>query len=211
MKHKRQPGFTIVELLIATAVFAVVITIGMYGFIQISRFYTKSLTIIRTQDTTRNLITDVSNQLQLTSGQYSTSTINGKSITCVGNKAYVYQLNVVEQGGGEAIASYDISSNACPTDFSGKQAIYLLRPGVRVLQFKINPYPTASGPLFNVTIGLLYAPKDNTTGPGTDLVQVDTSNPNDYTKWRCTATVRGSEYCSLSTMNTSVYKRVQGN
>ncbi len=206
---KRQRGFTLVELMIATGVFAVVITLGMYGFIQVNRFYTKSLTIIRTQDAVRNLVTDISNQLQLTTGQYQSAAIAGTNIkmVCIGNKAYAYQLNIIEGGSNHAITSYEVAANTCPTQLPASPPTHLLRPGVRVLEFNIVPYPNSNGPLFNIKISLLYAPKDDDTPAGTDLVQIDAADPNNYSKWRCTATVKGSQYCSLSTIGTSVYKR----
>lgn len=184
----------------------------MYGFIQINRFYTRSLTIIRTQESARNLMMDIANQFQLTSGIYQGRTLaNGTRIVCVGNKSYVYQINTVESSSNHAITSYNINPDTCPD--TGTNPVYLLRPGARIIQLDIAPYPNnTTGPLFDITIALLYAPKDNPNlpGPGTDLVAVGTP-AGDYNQWRCISTVKGSEYCSLSRLTTSVYKRVQSN
>jgi prepilin-type N-terminal cleavage/methylation domain-containing protein len=222
VNKNKQSGFTLVELMIATSVFAVVITIGMYGFIQINRFYTRSLTIIRTQDSARNLMMDIANQFQLTSGIYQDAVTegalqSGEEIVCVGNKSYVYKINTIEdpKNNNHAITSYDINPNTCPD--TGTNPVYLLRPGVRIIQLDITPYPNdTTGPLFNITVALLYAPDDNSSinSAGTDLVDTKNDKNGDIShisEWRCTSTVKGSEYCSLSRLTTSVYKRVQSN
>jgi prepilin-type N-terminal cleavage/methylation domain-containing protein len=209
--NNKQAGFTLVELMISTTVFAVVIMVGMFGYIQINRFYTKSINIIRTQEAARNLMMDIANQFQLTSGIYQSRTLadNVTKIVCVGNKSYVYKINSIESSSNHAITSYNISPDTCPD--SGTDPVYLLRPGARIIQLDVVPYPDANvGPLFNITVALLYAPKDkdDATPQGTDLIQVGTP-PEDPSKWLCSSAVRGSEYCSLSRLTTSVYKRVQ--
>lgn len=217
--NNKQTGFTLVELMISTAVFAVVIVIGLYGFIQVGRFYTKSINIIRTQEAARNLIMDIANQFQLTSGIYQNRVTSldpddqlqdGENIICVGNKAYVYKINSVESGNNHAITSFVISPGTCSARDS--DPVYLLRPGARIIQLDVSPYPDdTTGPLFEITVALLYAPVDNATPQGTDLIEVGTTpdDPNYYNTWFCSSAVRGSEYCSLSRLTTSVYKRVQ--
>lgn len=42
-------GFTLIELMIATTVFSVVMLISTYGFIKINQYYTKGVNAARTQ------------------------------------------------------------------------------------------------------------------------------------------------------------------
>jgi Tfp pilus assembly protein PilE len=218
----RYGGFTIVELMIATSVFSVVILLGLYAFMQVNRYYTKGINIVRTQEAARNLSMDIGNQFQLTNGTYKNEPTsgflpNGYRIICVGNKAYVYNINLVESSTEHAIFSYEISANTCPAPTAGNNLTYLLRPGARILQLDINPYPgqsDGSGPLYDVTISLLYAPYEDSAvnSAGTDLVDTfgdANGNIDHITQWRCQAAVSGSEYCSVSKISTSVYKRVQ--
>jgi prepilin-type N-terminal cleavage/methylation domain-containing protein len=212
----KQTGFTLVELMIATGVFSVVISIGMYGFIQINRFYTRNLNIIRTQEAARNLMADIANQFQLTSGMYQGRTLDdGTRVVCTGNKSYVYKINTVEDPttNSHAITSYNISPGSCPDPQTLTDPVYLLKPGARIIQLDVTPYPNSNtGPLFDITVALLFAPKDKASSldePGTDLI--DAGTPPGYNNWRCISSVKGSEYCSLSRLSTSVYKRVQGN
>ena len=222
MQYHHRKGFTIVELMIATSVFSVVIVLGLYAFIQINRYYTKGVNIVRTQEATRNLVADIGNQFQLTSGTYqqltSGSLPNGYDGVCVGNKAYIYKLNSPEATDNHAIYSYAVATNTCPPPEDSTPKTVLLRPGVRLLQLDIvDPYSSqgdGSGPLYNITASLLYAPYDDpdANSAGTDLVDTfgDTNGNIDHiAAWRCKASVSGSEYCSISKINTSVYKRVQ--
>lgn len=58
-------GFTIVELLISTAVFSLILVAVSVTVVEISRLYYKGTILTRTQDTGRNLIENVSRPIQL--------------------------------------------------------------------------------------------------------------------------------------------------
>lgn len=223
IKLTKNHGFTLVELMIAISVFSVVIIIGFYAFIQINNYYTKGVNIVRTQDAARNLVADIATQLQLTSGTYTNQLTDGSElsqgveIACVGNKAYVYQINVSQKDENEfAIYSYAIPINTCPNPLSAgsEDVTYLLKPGVRLLQLDID---ADNAPLYNITVALLYAPEDGADNAArTELVNTHKDDPNlpgsemdNIDKWNCNATVSGSQYCSLSRITTSVYKRIQ--
>ena len=64
-------GFTIIELLIATSVFAVTMLVLMFGVVQISRTYYKGLTESKVQDTARNIANDLSESIVLNGGNVS--------------------------------------------------------------------------------------------------------------------------------------------
>lgn len=223
-KVLKSHGFTLVELMIATGVFAVIMIISLYGFIQINRYYTKGITIARTQEAARNLVTDIGNQFQLTNGTYKNELTNpeeslpgGFNIICIGNKAYLYKINTLESNDEHAITSYEIPINTCPLPTNETALTYLLKPNARLLQLDVTPYPEATngtGPLYNLTVALLYAPFDDgdINSAGTDLV--DTYGDNNgsianINKWQCRGNISGSEYCSLSRITTQVYKRMQ--
>jgi prepilin-type N-terminal cleavage/methylation domain-containing protein len=205
LKTNKSNGFTVVELMIATAIFSVIMLIGLYTFIRIGRYYTRAISIIRTQDATRNIEMDIANQLQLTSGSYSTTTSGSSMVKCIGNKAYVYQVNIAEDGTGRALSSYEIAPSSCPINFDASTKRVILRNGTRLLQLDVTPSPNASGPIFAITVSLLYEP-DQTTQPAL----VDTSaGATNYGSWKCKTGISGSEYCALSSITTTVYKRVQ--
>jgi prepilin-type N-terminal cleavage/methylation domain-containing protein len=111
-KHE---GFTIIELLIASTVFAIIIMIITVGIINITQSYTKGITENSTQGVARNIINDISQAIQFSPGKItpvnvSTGIVEASSSPfpidnvypptpgtvvygfCVGEREYLYQL-----------------------------------------------------------------------------------------------------------------------
>lgn len=92
----RQNGFTIVELLIATMVFSVVLLLVTFGILQVSRVYYKGVTEANTQNVARGIMDSVSQAIQFSGGAVSTtpgSPVAGTSYGfCVNNQLYSYML-----------------------------------------------------------------------------------------------------------------------
>lgn len=111
-KHPRQTnpdtkalaGFTIIELLIASLVFSIVLVGVMAAFIQISRVFYKGINMSNTQNSTRTITQDIENDIQFGSGvvhapttgdNYLTTASNNPAFTnyfCVGDHRYIYQF-----------------------------------------------------------------------------------------------------------------------
>ncbi|MCE7936478.1 prepilin-type N-terminal cleavage/methylation domain-containing protein [Candidatus Saccharibacteria bacterium CPR2] len=62
---KQQSGFTIIELLLAMAVFSFVLMITVAGFIQVNRSYTKGITVRRAQDSARTIVEQLSREIRI--------------------------------------------------------------------------------------------------------------------------------------------------
>jgi prepilin-type N-terminal cleavage/methylation domain-containing protein len=96
MKRTNQKGFTIIELLIATVVFSIVLLMLAGAIIQIGRLYTKGLTGAHTQQATRNLVNGIASSIQLTSGSIKMDiTAPGGSNSlgvCIGSLRYSYMV-----------------------------------------------------------------------------------------------------------------------
>ncbi|HEY1645515.1 MAG TPA: prepilin-type N-terminal cleavage/methylation domain-containing protein, partial [Candidatus Saccharimonadales bacterium] len=93
-----QTGFTIIELLIATAIFTVILIITSTAIIGISQTYIKGSIQGETQQTARAVLSDVSEDIQLNNPNvnYTDLTTNtagtGEFYFCVGNDVYIYRL-----------------------------------------------------------------------------------------------------------------------
>ncbi|MDB5185918.1 MAG: hypothetical protein JWL85_441 [Candidatus Saccharibacteria bacterium] len=98
MRNKNEAGFTIIELMIAAAVFSTVLLIVSYGVIQVGRAFYKGSTMSATQETTRTIIEDISQAIQFSGDTVTTTIVSsgpGGIIKgfCVGDRQYSYVLN----------------------------------------------------------------------------------------------------------------------
>jgi len=102
MKHRRnllsthQQGFTIIELMLATAVFSVVLLIATVAVITVTRSYVKGDVEAETQDAARSILTAVTQDIQfnkagsINAGAYDSA--SGFGFICVGNDTYFIKL-----------------------------------------------------------------------------------------------------------------------
>jgi prepilin-type N-terminal cleavage/methylation domain-containing protein len=105
-----QFGFTIVELLIATVVFSIVLVGAMAGFTQIGRLYYKGVVAAKTQEVNRAVIEEISQAIQFNKNTIRTTLPGGGSSLvaggpdvpvgntdtgyfCIGPKRYTYALD----------------------------------------------------------------------------------------------------------------------
>jgi prepilin-type N-terminal cleavage/methylation domain-containing protein len=102
-------GFTIIELMISTVVFSLVMLLCLTGMVQVSRAYYKGITLSRTQEAGRSVMTEISQVIQLSGSAVSFSavlpttdtgpsvplgsTADGTGAFCAGNKKYSYVLD----------------------------------------------------------------------------------------------------------------------
>lgn len=93
----RQEGFTIIELLISTAVLSTILVTVTIIMINIGNLYYKGVNQARVQDAARNITDEISQRLQLNSQPqvYSAASApNGSQAYCVGTTRYTYVLGV---------------------------------------------------------------------------------------------------------------------
>src|SRR5581483_2428527 len=95
-KIRSESGFTIIELMIATAVLSTLILTSTIIIIDIGHLYYKGVTQAQLQDDVRNISEDVSQQLKL-SGAFTTDGSNTPGIPhslCIEGARYSYITNV---------------------------------------------------------------------------------------------------------------------
>ena len=231
MKHNRQAGFTIVEMLIATAVFAVVLLVMSAAIIQIGRFYYKGITSAHTQEVARSIMENMAQTVQFTSGQITTDGLEAPTdfqtkAICVGTYHYSYKLGQQRTGNLHSLVMYD-NHNSCAgrvaqtlnTAVLGQE---LLGDKMRLSKFTVTQVPGSTS-TYKVTVGVLYgdsglvcvagstsglADDCNATGEMTDT-QVTSAADNGTNTLRCKNVRSGSEFCAVSELSTIVERRVQ--
>ena len=200
-------GYTIVELLIATAVFAAVLFIVTYGIIQISKTFTNGF--IQTQ--TQNVAVSLSDQLTRDVEFSSASSIGSdKGPITVSGKSYYYFCTYQDEYFYNPGGSFYKIPISVITNCGSPQASWLTNSQTQSLLSNnmeiLNNLPAyndstqqsiiASGSttgLYSINLDVLYGGTNN-------LVQ----NTN-KTQWVCKPTVIIGPFCSTYTLTTGAY------
>lgn len=206
--RNQSAGFTIVELMIATAVFGTVLLLITTAILQITRVYYKGITESRTQDTSRTIIDLVSQGIQFSGGDVTTTiaspTAGSSYAFCVGGKQYSYTLGYQLSDNPTATQTYhalvvddlagctagSTAQNVRAATVSGRE---LVAPNMRLANLQV---ASAGSNLYRVTVRVVYG--DN------DLL----NNPNDQNA-SCRQAIAGRQFCAVSELSTIVTKRVQ--
>ncbi|HUC87913.1 MAG TPA: prepilin-type N-terminal cleavage/methylation domain-containing protein [Candidatus Binatia bacterium] len=125
LSANNQQGFTIIELMIATAVFAVVLLIATVAVISLTQSYIKGNVQSETQDAASSALTNITQAIQFNTADSVTPVVydgstedngtveDGYGFFCIGNDLYFYQLNK-EITSSTTHALLDFHSASCP-------------------------------------------------------------------------------------------------
>ena len=206
--NKNQKGFTIIEMLIATAVLSTILVLITVMMVNIGSLYYKGINQSKIQGATRSVTDEVSQQLQALDTTYRTATpltAGGRTYQayCIGTTRYVYVLDVGigstqqhvlwrdDNGGGACTA---INLNVATPSAGG---VELMPPSSRLTVFSITSATPGVSP-YAITVGTAYTSEgkdDSLTGVG---LGVDTKCKGD----------RDRQYCSTAYLKTFVAKRL---
>lgn len=205
----KNSGFTILELLIATTVFSVIILIVATGVIKIGNIYYKNITSSRTQDTVRSIVDEVTASVQLNTNKTDVNT----NKFCLGNIRYTSYINTTylrsDTGNkfSSGIVAEDLASGStcagtntvCASSGDTnciKQQRQLLGNNMRPLKFAVGQYGSTSD-LWQVSIKIAYG--------DSDLLNITNPDPSGTT---CKSGA-GSNFCAVAGLDTVVKTRVQ--
>ena len=211
--RSRQQGFTIIELMIATAVFAFIMLIATTGIIKIGQLYYKGVTVTKTQDTARAVSEEISRAIQFSDG--TVTKISGASINvyCVGDTRYraandlVYTDTSGPGLGTGLVAEKLQTGTACnsgsPAPIETRQ---LLGKQMRLLNFDIAKLPL-SDDAWSVNIKLGYGHNDllsHWSANGAARVGGD----SERISANCKSGIAGTSFCAVAKLDTVVKKRL---
>ena len=211
-KRSETTGFTIVELIIATSVFSVILLMCASALIQVGRIYQKGVIGVQTQEVTRSVIASLAEAIQFSGDDIRTiPSNNGSNGFCVDSKQYSYRLDrklvdtapntdqtrhalVVDSVSGCGATT---AQNLANVNVNGNE---LLSPNMRLLQVLIcipgpvdatcpNRPPDGSN-LYQVSVTVAY-------GDG-DLLSAG----------KCNSIAIGGSFCAVSSLSTTVQKRI---
>lgn len=211
--RSEQSGFTIVEFMIAAAVFSMVILVCAFAIVHVGRMYYKGVITNRTQDAARRVVEDIAAAIQF-GPRYSDPNLffrtsdlsNDPKSICIGNNRYTF-TSESPQGNGAGMSPHvlwkdRVNGTNCPVgDLSSpSNGMEMLGNNMRLPLFSVTP-PT-SGLLWNIQIRVAYGDNvDLFEGNGTE------TNPEDRFRF-CKGVIAGGQFCAISGFETSVVKRL---
>lgn len=207
--RSKQAGFTIIELMIATMVFSVVLLLCAAGLIAIGRMYQKGNNNRAVQEVSRSILDTIKNDFELSGGNYKAMTTPPGGNTyafCIGQTLYIYQVNVPVAADGSQpglirnTALYGALACAYATDASAlsindalsNEGRELLGANMRLVQPPIvQAYPSATNAQsLKIRANVIFG--------ADDLIFAD----------RCRGGA-GQEYCASSILETFATRRLQ--
>jgi type II secretory pathway pseudopilin PulG len=203
--YRNQEGFTLVELMIASAVFSAVLILISMALLSIGRSFQRGLIASRTQDSARAVAAEISEAIKLSGSSVGNLLDNnGSKAYCVGNKRYSYVPGKQLTGelGGD-VTPYalvvDEFPAGCPPeaqDLSAGTVLgrELLSQNMRLVSFNIDK----PADLYNISITVAH------TGSG-DVI----AGPDGDGYFSCDADSATSQFCAVSNLRTSVVPRLQ--
>jgi prepilin-type N-terminal cleavage/methylation domain-containing protein len=205
-------GFTVIELLIATAVFGSVLLVATLGVVQLSRVYYKGVTERNTQNAARTIVDLIAQGIQFNGGTVTTTpaspTAGNSYAFCVGNQQYSYTVGYQVSDDGYVAAQYKTPHALVVRDLAGCTSSSPVQTvtnasvvGRELIPKKMrlaNMQVTSVGAgVYRISVKVVYGDSDLLSNPNT-------------TNARCQAAGRaGTQFCAISDLTTVVTKRVE--
>ncbi len=197
-------GFTIIELLIATVVFSLVVMVITVSIMQFTKQYYGGTVASTTQSTARALVDDVTRSIQYNkSGIYELKIGADVRGYCMGgSKRYSFMpfqkvsatkhglVADVPNGGCNSTADAPLNLSSATT-LSTPYAREMLGERMRLAKFKIEDQTNG---LWLVTVKVVYGDDDLLTSTTADTMQCKPGS--------------GSQFCAVSELTTTVKRRV---
>lgn len=214
-------GFTIIELLLATAVFSLVLLGALAGFLRTGNLFYKGVSLTQTQATAKQIMDDVSanisNSSVVTAPNQDPST--GYAWYCIGNSRYTYTFNPVGQGainfssgGNYGLIKDTVTSCPIPCDTVCNSQESTIDNGTEMLgaNMKLDQFlicsTNAASKLYTVNLTVVY---DSTGNSNPTSAPPTSCNPAPgtpaYTPPDCTGNTQQQQFCAVSNLTTSVY------
>lgn len=218
-RTQHKGGFTIIELMIATTIFSLVLMLCLNGVMQITKMYYQGMTQARTRDAARTVIDEIAETVRFTNQDIVISPIvsgpqvklgdNPVGYFCLGPKRYTYAIDRVvkkapannskqikhalwvdQPAGCTGAADLTI-------DTPSANGTSLLSENMRLFKMDIELTDSVKK-LYRIGIGVAYG-EDDLLNPK------PTENPTELT---CEGAFRGIEFCAVSKFLVTVQKRL---
>lgn len=198
-KTTNSQGFTLVELMIATVIFSVVLLLISAGMIQVGRLFYKGSTSVNTQEIARTIIDDISQAIQFGGETVSLPTAVYPNRFCIGSRRYTYALGTRLTDTNQVLL-VDQASSTCndstpPNNLAAPSANSRELMGFNMRLANLTITPGLNG-TYSITVKVVYGEDDTMSDPG---------GPNA----ECLNERSTSQFCAASELSTTVKKRIE--
>lgn len=210
-KQKSGGGFTIIELLIASAVFTVVITIAIGGFVQIARVFYKGIIITQTQQNLRQITDQVASDIKTAPAAWDPVPVRDNIwYQCIGTSRYTYNIgNRVDsstedpqQGNFGLLLDHLPGSNGCGSPYDSatpfNNPTELLNDNMRLNLFSVKTGIDCS--VDNIAACSVYQVNIELASGRDQYLTLNT----DTNQYECNSTLSSSQFCAVSQVSTTV-------
>jgi prepilin-type N-terminal cleavage/methylation domain-containing protein len=209
-QSKNNSGFTIIELLIATAVFSLMLVIFLSVFIQIGRLFYKGVAISNNQESARNVVQSISDDIRFTKNQPVGDLISNQGYFCIGQHRYLYtKYFQVGSGAGYGVQRQDLSDKNCsppaqdgvPPDGSHPVAgsgFEMLSAGMQLNNISVDCHDPSLSETQSclIRVVVVFYGDDNSVFQGVNGYL--SPNPS------CQGSLTGNQFCSVADYRTTV-------
>jgi prepilin-type N-terminal cleavage/methylation domain-containing protein len=225
---KQSKGFTIIELMIATSVFSVILLVASAGIIRIGQFYYKGVSQSRTQDNIRTISDELSRSVQFAKdSKVSLIDTASQQRFCLGDTRYTAYLdapfvqntnsarnNPSQNTTGfwaEKLNSGATCSSAC-TGACASSIRQLLAVNTRVLDLKIEPIGAGIDKAWSVNVRVAYGDNDLLSHRNNDGSVITNGGADAQVERRksaiCKTGISASSFCATAELDTVIKKRL---
>jgi prepilin-type N-terminal cleavage/methylation domain-containing protein len=199
-QYKEQKGFTVIELLIATAVFSLVLVVFLAAFLRISQIFYKGVNMSRTQETARNIVQNISDDIQFSQQTPIIGSDPGNiGHFCIGEHRYTYFLYSQVTNGTHGVVRDNVGTD-CPPPVGGSSqpvnfttATELLDPGMQMNKLGVN----CANDLCTINMHVVFY------GDNPDVLTPNAQDPNA----QCTGAAISSQYCATADYNSTILQK----
>jgi prepilin-type N-terminal cleavage/methylation domain-containing protein len=213
----RQAGFTIVELMIATLVFSMVLLVITYGVVHFTTDYYRGINNSTTQTATQNAIDSISQSIQFSAGG---TTASDSTHFCAGGKVFMYDLGTEFTGTATSTnrGLYEQDADAsCSDPGTPSGGTELLGKNMRVADVSVQS-DDATDPTvpWQITLRIAYGDSDllcslalNGDTGGCDSSSSNFAATDNFAAddMLCRSQI-GSQFCSVVVLNTIAQQRI---
>ena len=197
--QRSSKGFTIIELMVATAIFSLTLVILLTAFLRIGNMFYKGVSISNTQEVARTTIQDISDDIKFANDKPTV----GANFFCIGQHRYKYNLGkqVGATGTPYGLEREDIPGGACSIGATGTSPQELLGSGMQLNSISIDSCPND---LCTIKLLVVYYGSDN----GVFTSPSGFSPAYKATDATCQGNNVGTQFCATAKYETRVSRKI---